>query len=250
MAGCPVLLPEGDLPAVPYNTLPERVEELAAVADKVHQTSRKQDDLVRARTALKKADHIRPDDYGTLWRLARVDGVLARLDEPHGEEWAREGRSAGARARELKDAGVEGHLYFAIALGLAAKYDPASADPLIKQLIAEAERADALDSAYAGGEARRVLGAIYIYAPPWPTGAGDLDEAIEVLESLNKDFPDEGLNAFYLAEAYRKADQPQDAIGLYKHVLSLPRRGTWGLEGKPYRRQARELIRRLRNPRK
>ncbi len=249
LAGCPALVAPGNLPSVPYQELPSDVGQLRALADRVHQKSRKVSDLRRARSALTKADYTRKDDYATLWRLARVDGVLARLDDDYGAGWAAEGLKAGARAATLNPDGVEGRLYHAITLGLSAKFEPARADALSQKALEEAAASAKIDPAYVGGEARRVQGAIYLYAPPWPGGVGDLDEAIDMLEALAKDHPEEPLNLFYLAEAYTRADQSSDALRLYRRVLEFPRRGIWGLEGRPYRKQAIQAIRDLRRGR-
>lgn len=248
-AGCSGWLPPGVLPSVPYHTLPSAIDELHDLADHVHSSSRKISDLVRARTALKKAERD-GGGYETHWRLARVDGILARLDPENGEAWAGEGRTAGARAITLAPTRVEGHLYYAICLGMAARYRPGDADRLSKALISEAQRATDIDPQYAGGQARRVMGAVYIYAPPWPTGVGDLDEAFDLLEALYTERPDEALNSFYLAEACRMAGENDRALRLYRRVLKYPKRGIWGIEGRPWRREARQHIRRLRRSRR
>lgn len=246
LGGCPGLQPPGDLPSVPYHTLPGTAAELRQAADHIFHTSRKIDELVRARTALKKAEYLAPDHYGTLWRLARINGVLARIDDRFGESWAQEGRDAADAARRLRPARVEGHLQYAICTGFLARYRPSQAERLSKELISAAELANKADPDYNGGEARRLLGAIYIYAPPWPSGVGDLDEAIDVLEALVKDHPRDPLNLYYLAEAYRHAEQPRDAVRLYRRVRRFPPRGLWRLEGPRYRARAREYITLLR----
>lgn len=245
LAGCPVLFPPGDLPAVPYHQLPSSVAELHRLADHTYETSRAEKALVRARSALRKADYLKPKHFETLWRLARIDGVLARLAREFGQDWAGEGIGAAEQAAALEPKRPEGHLYLAVCTGLLAKHQPRQAGELMKSVIAAAERSAKIDPRFATGEARRVLGAIYIYAPPWPSGVGDLDEAIDVLEQLAKDFPKEPMNLFYLAEAYRKADQRSDAIRLYRRVRRFKPRGIWRVEGPEYRQRAKQFIIRL-----
>jgi len=243
--GCVTLVAPGDLPSSDYFDLPASPEELRLVADRIYRDSRDIDELVRARTALKKADEELPEQFGTLWRLARVDAVLARMDEARGEGWAQEGLKAARSARALEPDRIEGHLYAAVCTGMLAKYRPADGDELTERVVELAQRAVAVDPHYAGGEARRVLGAIYIYAPPWPAGVGDLDEAIEILEGLAADHPEAPLNLYFLAEAYRRGEQRDDALRLYRRVRSFPPRGVWRLEGRHYRAKAREYIRQL-----
>ncbi len=242
LVGCPAFFPPGDLPAVPYHQLPSSVAELHELADRTYRRSRAEKDLVRARSALRKAEHLAPNNYETLWRLARIDGVLARTSERHGEKWAIEGREASERAVALSQESVEGHLYLAICSGLLARHQPRNADELLNTTVAAAKTSAKIAPHFAQGEARRILGAIYTYAPPWPSGIGDLDEAVDVLEALVKDHPQEPLNFFYLAEAYRKADQRADAIRLYRKVRRFKPRGLWRIEGAPYRQQSKQNI--------
>jgi tetratricopeptide (TPR) repeat protein len=225
--------------------LPSDIKGLRRLADRVHHTSRRVHDLVRARTALKKAELLDPDDFGTAWRLGRVNGVLARMDEDNTVAWAREGLAAAALARSARPKRVEGHLYFAISAGMLAKSQPMEADKLMKGIVESATKAIACDPDYEAGEARRVLGAIYLYAPAWPGGVGDLDLAYEVLTDVVKDHPDDPRNLFYLAEAQRRQEERREALDLYKRVLAAPRRGMWALEGPPYRTEARQRVKDL-----
>ena len=89
LPGCPALIGGGGgLPTVPLDELPATQRELLAVADKVHRGSRRVRDLIRARTALLKAELLAEASFSTTWRLARVDSVLARLDEGRAAAWA------------------------------------------------------------------------------------------------------------------------------------------------------------------
>ena len=238
-ASCQALLSVDELPSVPYDELPIDRIELLKVADRVYRTSRRVRDLVRARTALRKAEFVDPGHFGTAWRLARVDGILARVDVDNAAPWAREGLEAGEAARAKKPERVAGHLYTAICAGLLAKARPTEADTMMAHVVEAAEKAILRDPDFGHGEARRVLGAIYLYAPSWPSGVGDIDEAMAVLEGVATAHPEDPSNLFYLAEAYRRAGDRQKAVALYKRVLKAPKEGIWALEGPQYRADAR-----------
>jgi hypothetical protein len=243
--GCPAIFPHGELPAVPFHELPQGVSALHEMADRAVSTTREVDVLVRARTAMLKAADAEPYNYGTAWRLARISSILARLDVRRGRLWAEECHRAGKTASELGPDRVEGHVYLAICSALMAKHHPSQADPLSRAVIEEANKANEINDAYGRGEARRLLGALYMYAPAWPTGVGDLDEALDVLRDVMGDFPYEPLNVFYMAEALRRANYREDALLGYRLVLKFPRKGEWALEGRTYRDQARSHIQAL-----
>ncbi len=241
--GCHALFQRDELPTVPYDELPFTVIELYNVADRVHATSRRTKELIRARTALKKVDLRESGRFGTAWRLARVDSVLARVDTERAFDWAQEGLAAAEKARSLRPGKVYGHLYYAACAGLLAKSRPTEADKLMNSVVEAASKAAAIDPGYEGGEPRRVLGAIYLYAPSWPSGVGDLDEAIGILEGVAHDHPQDPRNLFYLAEAYRRADDRPKAVSLYRKMLEAPRAGIWAVEGPSYRAEAKSHLR-------
>ena len=246
LGGCIELLPPGGLPAVPYATLPGEPAELRKLADDVFRKSRSAPDLVRARTALKKAEKIERDEFANLWRLSRMDSLLARVDEPRALAWATEGRKAGDAARQVRPGRPEGHLFFGINTVMVARERAKDATELLNEAMTAGTVSNEKSSTYAKGEARRLLGAIYIFAPAWPTGAGDLDEGVATFEGLVKEFPDEPINVFYLAVAYRKAERKDDAIRLFRRVLRYPKKGLWRLEGAPFRTQAAQALSELR----
>ena len=235
------------LPELVDLTLPNDPKELHTLSDHTYWRSRKLIDLLRARLALHKALRLDQGSFGSQWRLARIDGVLARIDEPRAATWVAEARRAAESAITLRPDRVEGHLYFAIATGLAAKLHAGEAIRLLETMVASLTRAIAIDPRYNQGEPRRVLGATYLYAPAWPTGVGDLEESIAVLKDVAREFPHEPQNLYFLADAYRKAEQRSEAVALFRRVLASPRKGLWAVEGPPYRtlsqRALSELVR-------
>ncbi len=238
--------PSGDLPGVAYDELPSDRATLIQIADRIHRSSRNLDKLIRARTALKKIQEMHPNDAQMLWRLARVGSVLSQHDKSHAAGWAKECYSAGLQATKVSSQWVQGHYFAAACSGLRAQHEPGKASRLLNELIEHAEQAHELQPSYDTGGPRRTLGIIYTLAPPWPSGVGDLDEAIELLEQVNEEFPKCPLNAFYLAEAYRKADQLARAKTLYKRAYRLGKKGRFGPEGAHYRRRVESALYQLR----
>jgi hypothetical protein len=56
----------------------------------------------------------------------------------------------------------------------------------------------------------RLLGVLYLRAPEWPAGPGDLDRALELLTQASRDYPSQPYNHLFLAEALQE-DGNRDA---------------------------------------
>ena len=229
--------PPGDLPGVSYGSLPAEQADLLQLSDRLYRRSRRIDKLVTARTALKKIQEDSPKEPKMLWRLARIGSVLAQYDKPNAAGWARECHDAALQAIAVAPHWVQSHYYAAACSGLRAQHEPGKAKTLLDELIEHAEKAHEIQPEYDTGGPRRTLGIIYTLAPPWPSGPGDLDEAIELLEEVNKAYPKCPLNAFYLAEAYRRADQLTEARQFYMRAYRLGKKGRYGPDGAAYRRR-------------
>jgi tetratricopeptide (TPR) repeat protein len=90
-----------------------------------------------------------------------------------------------------------------------------------KQGIAELEKVRQMAQAYDHGGASRVLGLLYAKAPGW-SPLGDMDKAVRLAEEATSIDPDYLLNRVYLAEAYQKLGQKDDAIRECRKILSVP----------------------------
>jgi len=226
----------------PPSNSPRTIGETIELADTIYRTSRKRSKLLHARNALRAAIEAHDHPYELLWRLARNNVHLVLTDKQQAAQWAEEGRNSGARATQKEPNRVEGLLYEAICTSLLAQERPSDSQPLIKAAMQHAKRAIVIDRSYGDGAALRLLGGLLIYAPAWPTSVGDLEEGIEVLEALLAQRSHDPIGTFLLAEAYRKADQTNDAKRLYKRVLSFAPKGLWRIEGPPYRKRARQAL--------
>lgn len=76
----------------------------------------------------------------------------------------------------------------------------------------------------------RVLGLLYMRAPAWPVGPGDVDAAVDLLKRAVSDFPQHPLNHLYLAEALMESGDRAGAryqIGQARALCREERFGDW-----------------------
>ena len=82
----------------------------------------------------------------------------------------------------------------------------------ISSLIDILERAVELDPGVDQGGPLRLLGALYLRAPPWPRGPGDSEKALGLLERAVEEYPGHPLNHFFYAEALLDDEEYADAL--------------------------------------
>jgi tetratricopeptide (TPR) repeat protein len=82
----------------------------------------------------------------------------------------------------------------------------------ISSLIKTLEKAVELDPAVDAGGPLRLLGTLYLRAPPWPRGPGDSEKALELLERAVDEYPEHPLNHFFYAEALFDDEEYEDAL--------------------------------------
>lgn len=75
----------------------------------------------------------------------------------------------------------------------------------------------------------RALGMLYLKAPSWPQGIGDIDKALELLKKAASQYPDFPENNIFYAEALIENDQPKLAGPLLKKTRLLLSIKKWGL---------------------
>jgi hypothetical protein len=76
----------------------------------------------------------------------------------------------------------------------------------------------------------RVLGLLYVKAPAWPVGPGDLDLGLDLLKKASESYPEHPLNRLFYAEALiADGQRPQARAELERaRALSTPQRfGDW-----------------------
>jgi tetratricopeptide (TPR) repeat protein len=112
-----------------------------------------------------------------------------------GIRWAEHALAQGGEERG------DVYYYQAVNLGITVEKHPITAVKSLDRIVASLEKAVALapDIHHAGPY--RVLGMVYLKAPPWPRGIGDGDKALEILAEAVRRSPAYPLNRIFYARA-------------------------------------------------
>lgn len=102
-----------------------------------------------------------------------------------------------------------------------------------------------LDDSLDEGGALRMLGAIRLKAPEWPTGPGDLDEALELLGDAVKRFPLHPLNHLFYAEALLEDGDSTQAREHIAEAVRLNDPERFGWRYKDYYKRIEKVARSL-----
>jgi hypothetical protein len=231
--------------SVAATELPEEPERLLAYADQ--ETAK--DSRLGAENALIAVDKILasdPKSHEALWRGARACAWLAQevTDGPHREAYSQRGMDYAKRAVEAEPKRVEGYYYLGINIGLYAttKTFGRSLVPKVRDAAQEAVKAD---ESYDHAGPLRLLGSVFVKAPPWPASIGDVDEGQKHLSravQIARDYPE---NHLLFGDALASDDHPSDAIREYKLVLSAPSQPEWAHRLERWKREAKEGIKKL-----
>lgn len=136
------------------------------------------------------------------------------------------------------------HYYLATNLGLAVREHPTLAMDNLGRLENELKRAVALSPGLDDGGPLRVLGTLYLKAPAWPNGIGDLDKALQLLEQAVKEHPGHPLNHLFYAQALWEADNDANAEHAKAELalgLKVLEEGQWGYRKQPWLREFDEF---------
>jgi len=160
-----------------------------------------------------------------------ADPVQRRHYAAKGVEWA---EAALAKSGE-NDGAV--HYYLAANLGLLVRDNLLLAISSLPRLERAMRRAAHLSPYLDQGGPLRLLGALYLKAPAWPDGIGDLDRALELLEKAASDYPNHPMNRLFYAQALWAEGSETSRIRA-KSEFSLGRNllatGDWGYQSQPW----------------
>lgn len=133
-----------------------------------------------------------------------------------------------ARSVGIDKSNPEACYYFALNQGLIVQMKGLFALnklPEIHEALKVAQKVEQLD---AGGPLR-VLGMMYLKAPAWPSGIGDLDKSLELLDQATKKYPENPQNFMFYAEALLQDDNKEKALQVLDIAERLSVPEIWGL---------------------
>jgi tetratricopeptide (TPR) repeat protein len=248
---CPALLIAGlaaaVIPAAPTFG-DEPVPALPALFARVDQAWTERDQAGRMeaiRADLEAAAKTAPDDYGVLWRRARVLFWMADDPAVSKAEKSRLGKECwelADRATAAKPDGVEGWFYASAGAGnysLGIGILSALTQGLEGKYKERLSRAEALDPKFSDGAIPTSWGRFW-YELPWPKYSFRKSEAAfkKALE-LN---PRNARALVYLAELYHKEDQDEDARKLLERAADQEPGAYDPPEERRMRARAKELL--------
>lgn len=199
-----------DIRILPIFNNPKALSELA---DTLGTRSASFGQKVYALRLATQANFIDKKSNNTALVLSRVAFLVA--DSIDGDE-DKIKKSAEIGVRAARSVGInsdnpEACYYFALNQGLIVQMRGLFALkqlPEIHEALKNAQKVETLDS----GGPLRVLGMMYLKAPAWPTGIGDLDKSLELLEKATANHPENPQNFMFYAEALIQDDNKEKAL--------------------------------------
>jgi tetratricopeptide (TPR) repeat protein len=153
-----------------------------------------------------------------------TDQVRRERFASEGVRWAERALSGNG-----KDNG-DVYYYLAVNLGIAIKEHPAVALKNLDRLVSSLEKALELSPDVNYGGPYRVLGMVYLMAPPWPQGIGDGDRALELLQEAVRRYPEYPKNQVFYARALWELegeDMKQEITDRLEEALRLMNQEQW-----------------------
>jgi len=198
--------------------------------------------LVDARSEQARA----PGERAAGLALARCTHLAAdsETDDVRIIALAEEGMAALTRASLAADDAEAAYVH-ALNLGLYVRARGMMAVGRLSELVARLRLAGQQPALDEGGPLR-VLGLLYVKAPGWPVGPGDLEAALELLRQAVRDFPDHPLNHLYLAYALVDAGERTQAHAELARARDLCRSERFGEWAARWRDEAAQLAARAR----
>ncbi len=154
----------------------------------------------------KRSNKERLASEGVRWAQVALDGAPAQaLYGIRGDETEEEGRV---------------NYYLAVNLGIAVHDHTALAIKNINRIVKALKKAIQLVPDEEKGGPLRVLGLLYLVAPPWPRGIGDGDKALVLLKQAVAYYPEHPLNHIFYAQALWEVEE-DDAEQDIKREISI-----------------------------
>lgn len=203
---------------------------LVAEAAALSGSRRSASDLKKAVALCEAAAALAPDDPGVARQHARSSLHLAQTSRDPGRRAA----VAKPALASLDAAGLKGEnlppetaFLRACLTGMVYESQGLSASGKLPGLETLLKRALASPGIEQGGP-HRALGLLYLRAPAWPAGIGDLDLALEHLDKAAGSYSDHPYNHICLAQALIEDGQEDEAAAALDKAESLLDAGNWG----------------------
>ncbi len=215
---------------------------LLARADAAYRVRDEPGKLEEVRSSLAAAEKVAPNDYGVLWRLARLDFWLSDDPSLANERKSEIGKRAwelGDRASAVNPKGVEGWFFAAGGMGnysLGIGVVKALAQGIEGKFKDRLSAAEKIDATFMSGAIENAWGRFY-YKLPWPKYDGAQSE--RHLRKALKQNPHNVRARVYMAELYQKEDHPKEARKLLEEAVAA-RPGQYD---PPEERRSQELAR-------
>jgi hypothetical protein len=153
-----------------------------------------------------------------------TDQVRRERFASEGVRWAERAFSQGAEERG------DVYYYLAVNLGITVEKHPVAAVKSLDRLVASLEKAQSLAPDVSDAGPYRVLGMIYLMAPPWPKGFGDGDRALELLREAVRTSPGYPMNRIFYARALWEVegeDKEREIADCLEEALRLIDQEKW-----------------------
>jgi hypothetical protein len=193
-----------------------------------------------------RAQQAAPQDRDIGLILARCSLMKADFQDKsdHRVELCEQGYEAARRVSRGPDDAEAAYLQ-AVNLGLYVQAKGLTAVGRLSELVKLLKVAGQQPQIDDGGPLR-VLGLLYVKAPAWPVGPGDLDLGLDLLKKASESYPEHPLNRLFYAEALIADGQKGQARTELERAraLSTPQRfGEWAAR---WQDQANKLEAKLR----
>jgi len=160
--------------------------------------------------------------------MARSALFISGLIEDDDMKWEiiRKGFEGAVRAGGEEDDPASAY-YFGALLGLLIEEEGLTAAGEVPRFQEAMERAEKKPETDMGGPLR-ALGMLYLRAPAWPAGVGDLELSLEFLERAGLEYPDHPENHLFFAYALEEDDQILEAREALRRAEESISGGQWG----------------------
>lgn len=135
-----------------------------------------------------------------------LEALVARGVDTHADR-----QFAYQQVRSRSPQSAQDHFGRAVIAGRLAQISGLSAPSLVAEVERYARRSAELDPGFRAAAAQRLLGTLYVMAPPQLLSHGDSETGLELLQGVVRRFPEQPSNQLRLGEGYVALGDPGPA---------------------------------------